>query len=335
MITSFRFHSTPDRAAGNRRRSGFTLVELLVVIAIIGVLVGLLLPAVQAAREAARRMQCSNNLKQLGLAIHNYEGVHKRIPPCEVWDRAQWTAPAAPGRVRHTTWGWSALVIPFVELTNLHTQLNPDGFQLPTVANQPIQNETLPVFTCPSCPGGTTNPYYNNSGKSNYLASQAVFWAEYLWSPYNTAAKFSSITDGLSNTILIGERFLDSGGSWKSTGGVWIGRTGGSNAMIHGRGAFPPNTPYPGPAGRAPTGGNDPLGVRTAWTSMHTGGVNIARCDGSVQFLSQNIDSVTNWPHSRYTNFYRMEEVYSAQELNRVYQNLYRPNDGNVNTGDL
>ncbi|MCA9133857.1 MAG: DUF1559 domain-containing protein, partial [Planctomycetales bacterium] len=98
----------------NYRQRGFTLVELLVVIAIIGVLVGLLLPAVQAAREAARRMQCTNNLRQLGLAVHNYESANRRLP-------SGWIANNLRGE---PGWGWAAALLPFMEGSNLHQQID-------------------------------------------------------------------------------------------------------------------------------------------------------------------------------------------------------------------
>ena len=310
-------------------RRGFTLVELLVVIAIIAILIALLLPAVQAAREAARRLQCVNNMKQQALAVHNYHNTFQCIPPLELWSRANY-GPADPGRVSGTTWGALTLLLPFLELGTLYDELNPDGWQLPTPEVQPLQLQALPVYSCPSDVGGDTNHYYNDSGKSNYIPSQGTFWVAYLeesgGGKYAEPAKFRSILDGASNTILIGERFLDDGGGpWKSPAGVWIGRSGGSTAQCSGRGAWPPNTPYPGTL----RGAGDPLGKRLAWSSLHPGGINVSFTDGSVHFISEDIDSIVNWSHSSDTNFYRMHLAYSAADLNRVYQNLFRPDDGN------
>src|SRR6056297_888152 len=103
------------------RRPAFTLVELLVVIAIIGILVGLLLPAVQAAREAARRMQCSNNLKQLALGCHNYADAHNKFPMAF----APAIAPYQPANVNNVqeSWGWGAMLLPFIEQGNMHQSL--------------------------------------------------------------------------------------------------------------------------------------------------------------------------------------------------------------------
>jgi len=105
-------------------KPGFTLVELLVVIAIIGILVGLLLPAVQAAREAARRMQCSNNLKQIGLSLHNYHDAHKRFPPGVVQQQADPQFVPNAGNVNPPieSWGWGAFLLPFMEQGNLYSQ---------------------------------------------------------------------------------------------------------------------------------------------------------------------------------------------------------------------
>lgn len=126
-----------------RRNAGFTLVELLVVIAIIGVLVGLLLPAVQAAREAARRMQCSNNLKQIGLAMHNYETALRRLPPSHI---APWNGDAADG-------GWGAVLLPYLEQSALYDRYDwnthwwEDG-------NQRVVASPVATYQCPSDSGG-------------------------------------------------------------------------------------------------------------------------------------------------------------------------------------
>lgn len=106
---------------GFRSRDGFTLVELLVVIAIIGILVGLLLPAVQAAREAARRMSCQNNLKQMGLALHNYEGVFGKLPP------AMFGSPMNGNTLDDDGFGWQVAILPFIEQQNMYDLMQPNG----------------------------------------------------------------------------------------------------------------------------------------------------------------------------------------------------------------
>ncbi|WP_218933240.1 DUF1559 domain-containing protein [Roseimaritima multifibrata] len=174
-----------------RRRSGFTLVELLVVIAIIGVLVGLLLPAVQAAREAARRMQCSNNLKQIGLALHNYESTHRVLPPGGVSSNS-----ATP----HT------LILPYIEANNSF-QLFDFSLDLnSSSANSAAVRQTLDIYQCPSHPASA--PGFSWAGHGCYMQNfgglapdtnrTAVF-------PRGEARKFADITDGLSNTAAFSE----------------------------------------------------------------------------------------------------------------------------------
>jgi prepilin-type N-terminal cleavage/methylation domain-containing protein len=191
-----------------KRKDGFTLVELLVVIAIIGILVGLLLPAVQAAREAARRMSCSNNLKQLGLAIHNYESAHQRIPSTssDVW---------GAGTMNVSNWrGYSAqtLILPFIEQNNLYNQLRFDQSHYDNIGTPgalTVSRNQISGFLCPSDRDhpNTTDIGWNNYGFSegsnngwNVSTSDANGMFERL-----RYRKFGDITDGLSNTLMAGE----------------------------------------------------------------------------------------------------------------------------------
>jgi prepilin-type N-terminal cleavage/methylation domain-containing protein len=189
-------------------RGGFTLVELLVVIAIIGVLVGLLLPAVQAAREAARRMSCSNHTRQLSLAIANYESAFKRLPPSVVIDYDN------PLLVNNGSWGVHGRILPFLEATNLSSQIDLTtawDFQLA------IDNVSSPVFQCPSDPRsgevritGVGRPrllptnYGFNYGPWFVFEPQTQRQGDGVFFP-NSFLKLSAITDGTSNTLLVSE----------------------------------------------------------------------------------------------------------------------------------
>ena len=272
---------------------GFTLVELLVVIAIIGILVGLLLPAVQAAREAARRMQCSNNVRQLGLAVHNYESANRRIP-------SGWIANNAHGE---PGWGWAAALLPFMEGSNLHNQID---FRLPI--EDPIHAQVrvtvIPAFICPSDTGPELFEIAAGDGhdhdhehehaalesvddapeklfrlsKSNLIGMFGTFELED--APYNgdgmfygnSRIKFRDVTDGLSNTLMVGERSSRLGGS------LWQGN-------------IPEATePHARILGVADHGPNDAHAHFEDFSSYHTSGVNFMRADVSVTFLSNSID---------------------------------------------
>ncbi|MCC9642843.1 DUF1559 domain-containing protein [Rhodopirellula sp. JC740] len=209
-------------ATGHRRDAGFTLVELLVVIAIIGVLVGLLLPAVQAAREAARRMSCSNNLRQIGLAAQNYHSAYQRFPagyvsyatnsgnaPASVaMDPVTWDA--GPG------WGWGAGLLPFAEATAVNDSLRFDQ-PLWSPANEAGISATLPFFLCPSAAGGDAPFRVQNEtggqlqingrtielGRTHYVASHGQ---ESCWGECGSAATgvvFTNIYTSETKTITI------------------------------------------------------------------------------------------------------------------------------------
>lgn len=208
---------------GKRRvTAGFTLVELLVVIAIIGVLVALLLPAVQKAREAARRMQCTNNLKQIGLAVHNYAGTHSVFPSGYVSQATRdgstpgWAAidgdtwDAAPG------WGWATLLLPFMEQRNITDALRMDR-PVWDPANRPYISTRLEAYLCPSSSGDsqpfTVRDEAGNAlsrfgdpivvGRSHYIAShgQESCWGE--CGSATTGQVFTNIYTGTTRTVAI------------------------------------------------------------------------------------------------------------------------------------
>jgi prepilin-type N-terminal cleavage/methylation domain-containing protein/prepilin-type processing-associated H-X9-DG protein len=285
------------------RRVGFTLIELLVVIAIIAVLIGLLLPAVQKVREAASRMQCSNNLKQIGLACHTYHDAFNYFPINRVGNYDQ---PNAFGGWGPTSkdWSWLSALLPFIEQNNLHTSGN-----IPNVAvnSTTAIQQTVPTFHCPSdsLPNQiNTNVYWGGLlvGTTNYFsvggANQAYgtfvnigvngqyepFWKGdgiIYYMNWEKPNRMADVTDGTSNTWLVGER------AWNSAmncPGCWSGEWGWAGS-INLTCAIPLNY-------SAPIGNKSPANYwpdQYGFTSRHSGGANFARADGSVVFVSDSI----------------------------------------------
>lgn len=211
-----------------RRRTGFTLVELLVVIAIIGILIALLLPAVQAAREAARRSQCSNNLKQIGLALHNYVDTAKAFPPARVRDErcsTTWTS---------NNTNWAARILAHMEQSALYDAIDWTVWPGWNAPNDAVRNQVVKGFLCPSDGGEGNVPWTDPSGArvtggspnaayghTNYVGCIGDDWQirvrtrdnhglffemRYFNSGENAGAvKFASIRDGTSNTVAVSE----------------------------------------------------------------------------------------------------------------------------------
>ena len=285
-------------ALKNRQR-GFTLIELLVVIAIIAILIALLLPAVQQAREAARRSQCKNNLKQIGLAMHNYHDTHRVFPP-------GWVQGTSTGTVN---WGWSTYILPFVDQAPLYNTLSPNGTAMAGASGNLIK--LISVYTCPSDPGAVQNGSYGNYAKNNYPASKEICLQD-------SSTKIRDITDGTSNTYLVGERArVYQSNGLKSAGAIWPGRQSNSTASIHGDSSFPVNTNWTGTSANQSASASDPNCTRYTFSSLHVGGCHFLMCDGAVRFLSQNIQS-------------RPNPSCVENSGNYVYQNLYNMDDGNV-----
>lgn len=244
-----------------RRAKGFTLVELLVVIAIIGVLVALLLPAVQAAREAARRASCSNNLRQIGIGLHLYHDVHRTFPPGGV----EWRPFNDPSKRQLA---WSVFLLPFVEQGNLYEQLDLST-PFDSEENAPAAATILSVYICPSAPSG--DQLVDGRGPCLY----GGIYGERITSPnnppkgamlYDRSIAIRDILDGTSHTLIVAE---DSG----FADGQWIN---GRNIFDQ---AFAIN--------KAPAFEND---IR----SEHPGGANGVLADGSVRFFSEtmNLDTL-------------------------------------------
>jgi type II secretory pathway pseudopilin PulG len=316
----------------------------LVVIAIIGVLVALLLPAVQAAREAARRSQCSNNLKQIGLALHNYHDSLSSFP----------TGWMNSGVDLQESWGWSALLLPYIEQAPLHEQL---GVSRGTFYEQLVNNgavvvpaskTVLKAFICPSDSGyngaGLVHNNRNFNGGLGFTAAgqTAVPGTLVALSSYpgvsghrdvvasapntgiffgNSRITFADILDGTSNTLAVGER-----NTIKCRSGTWIGTrrptgsgTAGANVLI-GHSQVKLNQADPPIAWNV-----DRLGCGEGFSSLHSGGALFVQADGSVRFLADNINH--NWyaaagPATNGT------EADSTHATNGTYQRLLTRNDG-------
>jgi len=287
------------------RRRAFTLIELLVVIAIIAILIGLLLPAVQKVREAASRIKCSNNLHQIGLAMHGYHDTYRAFPPAFSKNPPQ----------AQNNWAWGTWVLPFVEQDPLYNALNPNGTAppaTPTAATLTV----LSVYNCPSDPSPTANTFRGSGsgfGKTNYLVSEQICDG-------GSQIPMLSITDGTSNTIMAGER-----DGVNQVAGVWAVREtqGGSVGVISvlGRPNWPINTKY---AGGTACCGTDSGCTRYAWSSLHTGGANFVFADASVHFLRDGIPTDTT-----------QENCAKPVKSNVTLFNLYFKDDGNVVDGSI
>jgi len=284
------------------RRRGFTLVELLVVIAIIGVLVALLLPAVQAAREAARRMQCTNNLKQVGLASHSFESAKQGFPmapynPTFAWMRDRpFTQPN----------GWPVQLLPYMEQENVRDKYDYNS-AWGSAANQNVIDKFIPSYVCPSAPNWASRGIPNGRAPLDYIAFFSVDPANTFINPVPIADQtgqgvmgrgvnrtFGEILDGSSNTILLAE---DAGrnqvwikrklypaapGNALTTGGAWGNCClGGSVNWFYGFNLA--TLSYYGPTAVNGTNASQIYG-------FHPGGANVVMADGSVHFLAETVD---------------------------------------------
>ena len=327
-------------------RPAFTLIELLVVIAIIAILIGLLLPAVQKVREAAARMKCTNNLKQIGLALHGYHDANNMFPSGYVDGN---TNPAStPDNDVGPGWGWASMILPYVEQGNVYHQINfSQGVGIGS--NAAVSQLPLTIFQCPSDSSQQVVPVYDSSfsnpiatvAHGNYVGCNG--WVECFsnaggnYQPSsdggaaedgdtggtgpagdglfyrNSHNRIADVTDGLSNTIAVGERCAaHSPTTW--TGAVTGGRDPAWMATV-------PNTAPYTPPSQAPNTGNGtaydnadydealvlahgnashvPCADQPFWDpdtfySLHTGpGANFLFGDGSVHFLTRGIDPYT------------------------------------------
>lgn len=319
-------HATQSRTW---RFRGFTLIELLVVIAIIAVLIALLLPAVQQAREAARRTQCKNNLKQLGLAMANYESTYSILPGIN-------------GVTTQTAFSVQSKLLPFADQGNLQSLVNfnipltqgVNGNQSISASQQTAAQTIVPFFLCPTDAGPTQ--FSNSSGigaPTNYMVNAGTGEVSSTGTPqydlsksndglffYGSRMPLAAITDGMSSTLLMAESIrgnnqasgtapsgpdnrrvlIQLGGSQPTlTDSFCQGFWGGSNLSGR-RGAFwiwgnamntAFNTHYQ-PNSLAFDCSVNGMGFFKV-SSLHTGGAHVGMCDGSVRFISENIDHVT------------------------------------------
>ena len=290
------------------RTLGFTLIELLVVIAIIAILIALLLPAVQQAREAARRMQCRNNLKQIGLALHNYHGVNRVFPKGGYGGFLNDPATISP----HRTLSWGAAILPQLERGPLFERINPAEWYLHP-DNIPAGQTVLPVYLCPTNPNseplkpngdqpGSTTKFARSDYGGNYgergVRCHPAFGCQNNYGGGPGAASYRGmfplmsapsvgirdVTDGTTNTILVGE-------APEAIHGIWIGHKNvfDQSAPINTR--YATSTPWLScqvPSGHANLGRVCDFGQE--FHSYHTGGAQFLLVDGSARFVAENID---------------------------------------------
>jgi prepilin-type N-terminal cleavage/methylation domain-containing protein/prepilin-type processing-associated H-X9-DG protein len=316
------------RTNTGRRRRGFTLIELLVVIAIIAVLIGLLLPAVQKVREAAARMKCSNNLKQMGLALHNFHDQMGAFPPAlgSMTDpnrmSTNFYAPLTSGTTPVRGQSWMSLIMPFIEQGNTYNQL---PLSMPDVTagaafNIPVNDlgaKPVVPYVCPSDPrgaksfsGGTFGAggvayYAAVGGVDNWAAEWPVAYGMIFW---RSRVTMNQITDGTSNTLLVGDRPPSwdlSFGWWQSADWyatswspnyIWeydvvqyVRNTGGSPYSSNE--ALPSFPPCPFPALYKQGKIDDACSFNNFW-SNHQGGANFVMADGSVKFIPYTAQAI-------------------------------------------
>ena len=303
--TVCRSHERDGRGHASRRRPlhGFTLVELLVVITIIGILIALLLPAVQAAREAARRTQCANQFRQMGIAMHNHHAAHSSFP----MGHMRWGA----------WWGWPAFLLPYLEQTSIHDLIDLDfnrkdpSFANPSCFsagdNLTASQTVIQALLCPSDPQGSEGVGREGPGDHNLARTNmgGVTDSE-CWSASWHAARsipldevdgvmaandqytyegcrIRDITDGTSHTLMIGE--ITGAGPGTKESHYWctynlLDTRDGINGFNTVPGGEWPDSGVPNQGGMWETG----------FSSHHPGGCHFLFCDGSVQFLSENMD---------------------------------------------
>ncbi|EDL59899.1 DUF1559 family PulG-like putative transporter [Gimesia maris] len=305
------------RSKNVSHKRGFTLIELLVVIAIIAILIALLLPAVQQAREAARRSTCKNNLKQIGLALHNYHDSHRTFPPGAVW----YGVGVAPENGRDALWGttWVVQVLPFMDQGPLYNNYN---MSLPARSansntGSSVLRAIIPSLKCPSqTKVDRSRLTQDHDGFSRITYAAAVGSGSALTrSDHNNTrrgmfsavgqygAKIRDVEDGTSNTIMLGEIVVgtatsDDKGAWGwCTGALFAGRNSNGiltpNAQVYDRTPYASNNTSDNDFNRRNNPDDTNAGSGQAARSSHVGGVHFTMADGAVRFISENVDQTT------------------------------------------
>jgi prepilin-type processing-associated H-X9-DG protein len=306
------------------RKTGFTIIEVLVVFAIMAVMIALLIPAVQQAREAARRNQCLNNLKQLGTALNNYHEMMRVFPSASYVNK--WSDyPTA----KNSEWSWGSMLLPYLDRRSVFEALDINYSTFEQAANDPnrraLLTKSMPYLLCPSDPGGEINenrPFFAKTeggvgkgmilevttcfGKSNYIGCNGNHDNDGIFdSGNNFCVSCRDITDGLSNTILIGERSTPrwakqapgTQGPWAA---IWAGQeTGRTNVTsvwcLVGKTEYQMNSGADSGVASDTSNIPEPL---SAFGSMHAGGAQFLFADGSARFISDQIEW-NDLPNSR------------------------------------
>jgi len=319
------------------------------VIAIIGILVALLLPAVQAAREAARRMQCTNNLKQIGIAMHNYHDVHQSFPSGSV-TKALPSGQVPGGR---ESWGWHVFIMPQMEQQSLYDQLRPTERRLADVFDTPdevlLQTHIAP-YHCPSDARKsvvlkTRRMFLGNNntdldvGKSNYAAVMGFYDGAAFAAGHgenngvffnNSKISFADVLDGTSTTFCVGER--ETGCAAASWPGVRNPPGPCHCGVFHNRGRVSIKLNHPSPYTPKSPESDCPCDSCTeGFSSRHPGGGNFLFCDGSVHFVPDTIGFNNSVAGSAVTGF---SPIPNPEQLG-LYQRLGIRNDGQTATIDF
>ena len=265
------------------KRRGFALIEVLVLVGVIVVILAVLLPAIQRSRQDARRVQCKNNLKQFGLALHNYHDVHKLFPPGWV---SREGAPGSGPRI-----GWQTFILPYFDQAPLYNRIdfNKPPHEADGKPNKAFQT-VLAAYRCPVDPAPDLNPLRGEYATSNYSGNYGDFpprlsplglgdaWPGAVDAPMksrgifarNSSVGMRDITDGSSNTFMVGERSFASGAA------IWVGVTDNAHeddTLTDVSHRSRPNAGW------------------SSYSSRHAGGVHMLMCDGAVRFVSDTIES--------------------------------------------